>query len=96
MKDVVAANVYLGTQPDYNGAYNVAYGRGMSINELAKRIVKLTGSKSEIQYGSVRAGDVRHSRANINNLLNVGFEPNEDFDSGLQRTIEFFKERPGR
>ena len=91
VKDIVAANVYLGTSPDHNGLYNVAYGGSISINALAEKIIRLTGSKSEIQYAPVRAGDVKHSRADVNNLMNTGFKPTADFDKGLAKTIEFFK-----
>ncbi|MCD6393318.1 MAG: NAD-dependent epimerase/dehydratase family protein [Planctomycetes bacterium] len=91
VRDVVAANVYMATGEELTGVYNVAYGKCRTIRETAEKIIELTGSSSKIQYGPVRAGDVRHSQADIDKLLTAGFTPSGQFDEGLSETIEFFK-----
>ena len=93
VKDVVAANVYMATSEELTGVYNVAYGQCRTIRETAEKIIELTGSSSKIQYGPVRAGDVRHSQASIDKLLTAGFTPSGQFDEGLNETIEFFKNK---
>lgn len=90
VKDVVAANVFAAENPEVAGVFNVAYGGRLTINELAERIVRLTDSNSEIQYGPERPGDVRHSSASVDRLRRVGFKPTADFDTGLAETIRFF------
>ncbi len=92
VKDIVAANIYLAFKHEFCGVYNVAYGKSITINKLAEKIIKLTCSKSKIEFGPVRAGDVKHSRADIGSLLNTGFEIEGNFDYGLQCTIDFFSE----
>ena len=61
--------------------------------ELAEKIVEMTNSNSKIQYGPQRPGDVKHSRADIKKLLDIGFNPTGNFDDSLRKTIEFFIER---
>ncbi|OGV84947.1 MAG: dTDP-glucose 4,6-dehydratase [Lentisphaerae bacterium RIFOXYB12_FULL_65_16] len=91
VKDVVAANAFFAEHPDLCGVYNVAYGGRITINDLAKKIVAITGSKSEIQHLPERAGDVKHSVAAIDRLRATGFRPANDFDTGLAQTIRFFQ-----
>jgi len=92
VKDIVAANVHLATA-DHTGVYNVAYGGQITINQLAKKIIAYTGSKSQIQYLPPRAGDVRHSRASVEKLAATGFKPTSDFEKGLEKTVDFFSKR---
>jgi len=93
VKDIVAANVFFATQPRATGVFNVAYGRKITINELAKKIRALTGSKSEIIHAPPRAGDVKHSLAAIDKLRAAGFAPEGDFAGGLEAAIQFFRGR---
>ncbi|MFA5688831.1 MAG: NAD-dependent epimerase/dehydratase family protein [Kiritimatiellales bacterium] len=93
VKDIVAANVFLALNENLSGVYNVAYGGSLTINELAKRIIQLTGSSSEIIYAPERAGDVKHSKASPEKISTAGFRPEFNLETGLQQTIEFFKNR---
>ena len=90
VKDIVAANVFM-AQSDFTGVYNVAYGAKITINDLANKIIEITGSKSEIVHLEERAGDVKHSMAGIDKLLSTGFKPNSSFAEGMQKTVEFFQ-----
>jgi len=87
VKDVVAANVFLAERPELAGVYNVACGRSITIQELAEKIVMLTGSKSTIQYAPLRAGDVKHSRASVDKINKTGYQAVTIFKEGLQRAI---------
>ncbi len=93
VKDIVAANVYLAEHADLTGVYNVAYGKRQTVNDLAKKIIELTGSSSEISYAPPRAGDVKHSQASIDKIMQAGFTPGASFDEGLTKTIEFFSQK---
>lgn len=92
VKDIVAANVHLATS-EYTGVHNVAYGGQITINQLAKKIIAYTGSKSQIQYLPPRAGDVKHSRAAVDKLAATGFKPTSDFERGLEKTVDFFSKK---
>lgn len=91
VKDIVAANVHLALGENLSGVYNVAYGGTITINDLAERILRLTGSNSRIIHEPERAGDVKHSTAAVDRLLATGFVPTSNFDEGLEATIGFFR-----
>lgn len=90
VKDIVAANVFFALESSATGVFNIAYGGKITINDLAKRIIELTGSRSQIVYLPERAGDVKHSSAAIDKLSATGFRPGADFDRGLAETIAYF------
>ena len=92
VKDIVAANADFAMQTPATGVFNVANGHATSINDLAGTICRLTGSRSEIRHAPERAGDVKHSLASIAKLRAAGFVPSCDFDTGLETTIEHFKQ----
>ena len=90
VKDVAAANAYLAQNDGLSGVYNVAYGKSITVNELARKIIEQTGSKSEIKYADPRPGDVKHSRAAVDKLNTAGLTLTNRFDEGLTETIKFF------
>jgi nucleoside-diphosphate-sugar epimerase len=88
VKDIVAANVFFAIQSAATGVFNVAYGKTVTIKELARNIVALTGSKSEIKYAPERTGDVKHSVASTDKLRAAGFATLFNFEDGMQDTID--------
>lgn len=93
VKDVVAANVFFATQSMETGVFNVAYGRRMTVNDLASTICKLTGSISEIRHAPERAGDVKHSMAGVDKLRASGFVPAGSLADGLDATVGYFRRK---
>jgi len=90
VKDIVAANVFLAMNDTEPGFFNVAYGGRLTINDLASKIIEMTGSSSKIEYAPERAGEVKHSMASIDKIIAAGFEPTSSFNEGLQETINYF------
>jgi UDP-glucose 4-epimerase len=93
VKDVAAANVFFATQSEATGVFNVAYGGRITINDLAKKICKLAGSRSVIKHTRDRTGDVKNSMADVSKLLAAGFTSHNNFNDGLAATIQFFQKR---
>lgn len=91
VKDVIAALAHVGSREDLHGTFNVGYGMSLSINQLASLIIGHSSSKSNIQYGEERLGDVRHSRASIDKLQSTGFTPVSTLEQGISETLEFFR-----
>ena len=89
--DIVGALAYAGGSQDMAGTYNVGYGRSQSILALAQEIIRLTGSKSPIEYLPARAGDVRHSLASTERLLSAGWKPQSSVNAGLAETVAEFR-----
>ncbi len=71
---------------------NVAGGRRISVNEIVRTVMGLTGAKTEPIHGPERAGDVRHSQADVSKARELlGFVPQIDLERGLERTIAHFR-----
>lgn len=88
VKDVVKANL-LASQVG-SETYNVALGHSTSVLELAEKIIKITNSKSSIQFLDERPGDIKHSKANPSKFNELGFKPDFTIDQALEETIEFY------
>ncbi|ANM29053.1 Vi polysaccharide biosynthesis protein VipB/TviC [Acidobacteria bacterium Mor1] len=67
--------------------YNVGCGDRISLNDLMRNIGKLVGREVSAEYTEARAGDVKHSLADIGQARElVGFDPQIDLLEGLDRT----------
>jgi UDP-glucose 4-epimerase len=73
--------------------YNVARGEYITILELARLIKEITGSSSKIVFSQPRPGDIHTSYADITRLRKIGFSPERDQNSCLEKTIRFFEKR---
>jgi UDP-glucose 4-epimerase len=85
--DVVRANELAATL-DIPGVYNVARGESVTIKDLASTIIKLTGSRSALQLAPPRAGDVKHSLADISEFKKLGFSPSVSIEQGLRLMLD--------
>jgi len=67
-----------------SGIYNIASGNGISINNLAKLLIQLSGKNSEIIYKSARMGEIIYSVADIiKSQKELGFSPKISLNTGL-------------
>jgi UDP-glucose 4-epimerase len=92
VKDAVAANI-LATESEASGIFNIGSGQSITINRLVKLVLELTGSQVKPVYRQLRAGDVRHSLADISRSKAFGYEPQYDLRAGLSETIEWFNKK---
>jgi len=71
---------------------NVANGERITLNQLLEELKALTGKSDVIaDYREPRAGDVKHSLADISRARSLlGFEPHVDLRTGLQLTIDWW------
>jgi UDP-glucose 4-epimerase len=67
-----------------SGAFNIASGTRITINELARMVAAASGRDVEIRHAPPRPGDVRHSLADIAAARAAfGFDPTVTLDAGL-------------
>jgi UDP-glucose 4-epimerase len=72
---------------------NVATGRQISINELARTLGKVIGNTKPAVHTESRAGDVRHSLADITKARTLlGYEPTVDLEEGLRKTVDWYRQ----
>ena len=89
VKDVVEANL-LAARSDMCGVFNVSRGVSITINQLAKLIIRLLGKKLEPVHEEARKGDIKHSQADISKARAFGYEPKYDLETGLTETLRWF------
>ena len=88
--DVAAANLSAAQTEGASGAFNLASGSQITINELARLLTDLIPDHGGIEYGPPRAGDVRHSLADVSAATSAfGFAPSSDIQSGLRRYVSW-------
>lgn len=91
VKDVVQANI-LAMESNAEGLFNIACGSRVSLNELAVKIMEITGVRLNPIYDKPRPGDVKDSLADISSAKNkLGYEPKFNLNSGLEGTIKWFQ-----
>ena len=77
-----------------NKVYNVAMGENFSVNHLFKACKEYLQSNFEATYREPRKGDIRNSLADISLAKSIlGYAPAKNFETGLEETIEYFKEK---
>jgi UDP-N-acetylglucosamine/UDP-N-acetyl-alpha-D-glucosaminouronate 4-epimerase len=93
--NVVAANRLALTAKGLAGqTVNVATGRSVTLLKLLRAIAALTGRPPKAQHKKVRAGDIRHSLADIRLARRLlGYRPIVDFETGIARTVAWYRER---
>ena len=73
-------------------AFNVATAARCTLNQTAEILKKLTGYNGHVYHGPARAGDVKHSLADISAAAEaLGYEPKVSFEEGLKRTVEWYR-----
>jgi UDP-glucose 4-epimerase len=94
VKDVVSANLEAAAGSS-RGNYNIASGRAVSLNELTRVLSELMG-RSDIapRYTEERAGDIKHSRADVSLARETGFAARYELEAGLSETIEALQSQP--
>lgn len=87
--DVVDANLLAATATEIGGrVFNVASGSAVSLNQAWTAISALTGGDLRPIHQPERAGDVRHSLADISRARQeLGYAPSTPFAEGLRRTL---------
>lgn len=90
--DVAEANLRAAQAPGISGAViNVASGQRTSVNELVAVIGQCLDRGLAARHDPPRAGDVRHSWADIGRARELlGFEPEVDLKRGLGLTLAAF------
>ena len=86
--------IYRLSQGDYHEPVNIGNPAEFTILEFAKLIIKLTGSQSQIVYRPLPQDDPQQRRPDITKARKLlGWEPNVDLETGLRRTIDYFRDK---
>lgn len=82
----------MGSREDFVGPVNLGNSTEFTILNLAKKIIKLTDSKSNIIYNSLPEDDPKQRQPNIELAhKELKWEPKIQLDEGLKKTINYFE-----
>lgn len=74
-------------------AFNIAYGGREYLLDIYYGLTEALGLDIEPNFGPDRAGDIKHSNADIGKAKELlGYEPDWSFDRGIKAAIEWYKE----
>ena len=93
--NVVSANLLAARAPSSvaGGVFNVATGKRTTLLQAYGCIKRITGYTGDVLFQPERAGDVKHSLANITaSRERLGYEVIAGLDYGLEKTCEWYRE----
>jgi len=92
--NVVEANLLAARAKQTKGeVVNIACGEAVTVNDVIDIINEVLEKNVKPVYAPVRAGDVKHSLADITRAREViGFEPVIGFEDGLRKAIDWYRE----
>jgi nucleoside-diphosphate-sugar epimerase len=93
--NVVEANLRAADAEGASGkVFNIACGTGTSLNRVLALLGESLGRPVAAKYEPGRAGDVRHSLADISQAKTVlGYTASIDFVAGLAKTLAWFQQQ---
>lgn len=95
IENVIEANLKACLAPhEYAGeAFNIAYGGREYLIDIYYELTKALDVKIEPQFGPERAGDIKHSNADISKAVKMlGYNPDWSFERGIKAAIDWYRE----
>lgn len=95
IENVIEANLKACLAPHEaaGNAFNIAYGGREYLIDIYHSLTRALGKDIEPNFGPDRAGDIKHSNADISKAREIlGYDPDYDFDSGLKLAIDWYVE----
>lgn len=95
IENVIEANLKACAAPKEAAgeAFNVAYGGREYLIDIYYGLTKALGLDVEPNFGPDRAGDIKHSSADISKAKRLlGYSPDWSFERGIEAAIEWYKE----
>jgi UDP-glucuronate decarboxylase len=81
------------TSSDVTGPVNIGNPGEFTMQELASKVIELTGSTSQLVHQALPADDPRQRQPDISLAKQLlSWEPKVPLDDGLARTIEYFRQ----
>lgn len=95
IENVIEANLKACLAPDeaMGQAYNIAYGGREYLIDIYYGLTAALGLDIEPNFGPDRAGDIKHSNADISKARELlGYDPDWSFARGIEAAIAWYKE----
>ncbi len=83
----------MNSSDEISGPINIGNPNEISIQQLAERIIDLTGSRSQIVFHPLPQDDPLRRRPDVSRARSdLGWEPRVALDDGLMQTIAYFED----
>ena len=95
IENVIEANLKACLAPSEAAgeAFNIAYGGREYLLDIYYALTEALGVDIEPIFGSDRAGDIKHSNADISKAKTLfGYDPDWSFERGIKAAIEWYRE----
>lgn len=90
--DLVDGMIRLMNKPNLHDPVNIGNPGEFTMNELAKKVIEFTGSKSKIVYKPLPQDDPEKRKPDISKAKKeLGWEPKVPLNEGLKKTIFYFE-----
>ncbi len=77
---------------DFHEPVNIGNPREMTIKKFAEEIIRFTGARSTIEYKPLPVDDPKVRQPDISRAKKIlGWEPRVQFEEGITKTIEYFR-----
>ncbi len=73
------------------GTYNVGTGKEKNVLEVADTIHSICGVAPDVRFAHLAEGDVQRSKANIDKIRQLKWEPTIQFYEGIERILNILK-----
>ena len=93
--NVVSANILAATAPGIKiEVFNVAVGTNNTVLNIVKEVNDILGKNVKPKFLDKRPGDVYKTHADIKSIKQkLGYKPLVNFREGLERTVEYFRNK---
>lgn len=95
IENVIEANLKacLASSEVAGQAFNIAYGGREYLIDIYYGLTQALGVDIEPNFGPERAGDIKHSNADISKARDLlGYDPDWSFEDGIKAAIDWYKE----
>lgn len=95
IENVIEANLKacLADSESAGEAFNIAYGGREYLIDVYETLCKALGKEIAPNFGPDRAGDIKHSNADISKAKNLlGYSPSYSFEDGIKLAIDWYKD----
>jgi dTDP-glucose 4,6-dehydratase len=79
---------------DFHEPVNIGNPREMTIKQFGEEIIRITGTKSKMEYKPLPVDDPKVRQPDITRAKKVlGWAPKVDFEEGIVKTIDYFRQK---
>ncbi len=93
--DLARASLFLLENYDEPEPINVGVGKDISIKELAELVASVVGYEGDLDFDRSKPDGTSRKLLDVARLNRLGWQPEIDLRTGLERTYEWFREQGG-